>query len=130
MASSLDEFLGLADVADVRENIKVMINGKLFDFEVSPMTQEVHSKYQRRCLSYKNGKADFDKAKYNLLCCSEHITSPNFSDAAFLQKAKCDTAIDFLSKKFPAGVLENIAEKIADLSGFKPIDMEIDEAKN
>jgi hypothetical protein len=130
MSANLDEFLGLQDVSDVRKTIKVTTGGKTFDFVIRPVTEEEHGDYQRQSNNVIKNKVTFDLAKYNKLLLSNHIVEPNFNDAEFLKKAKCQTGYEFMTKKFNAGILTDIASEIQNISGFNSIELEIEEAKN
>lgn len=128
--SKLDDFLEMPDVSEIRETIKETVNGKEYEFVVRPLLQEEHSEFQKRSNNVKGKNITFDLGKYNRLVLDTCIIEPNFADAKFLQKVKCNSASEFLNKKFPAGILSDIAEKIQKLSGFEAIETDIEEAKN
>lgn len=128
--SRLDDFLGLADVSDVRETITVKVDGKQLELVIRPLSEDEHNEFQTRSRNISKNKVSFDMKKYNDLVLSACIVEPNFSDENFLRKAKCVSGIEFLSKKFAAGTLADIADKIQKLSGFDSLDMEIEAAKN
>lgn len=130
MSSKLDEFLELGDVADIQDEITVKVGGKSLTLKIRAMTETEHTDFQRRAQNFKGKTFSFDTGKYNSLVIPSCIVEPNFNSADFLAKAGCQTAWDFLSKKFPAGALADISEKIQKLSGFEPFDMEIENAKN
>ena len=128
--SKLDDFLGLTDISEVRKTITVKVNGKDLELVIRPITEEEHTEFQRRSNNISKNKVTFDSGKYNNLVISSCIVEPNFSDETFLKKAKCISATEFLNKKFPAGVLSDIAGEIQKLSGFESYDLEIENAKN
>lgn len=128
--SKLDDFLGLDNVADLRQEITVRIGGKPLTLTIRAMTEVEHNDFQKRSQNISKKSISFDLGKYNSLVIPACIVEPNFNSADFLGKVGCQTAWDFLSKKFPAGVLMEIAQKIQELSGFESFDMEIEEAKN
>lgn len=128
--SKLDDFLGLGNVEDIREEIKVRVQGKEYSLTIRAMTGEEHADFQKRSNVITKKSVSFDLGKYNSLVLPACIVEPNFSDAKFLEQVKCQTAWEFLSKKFPAGVLVDIGQKIQELSGFESLDMEVEEAKN
>lgn len=128
--SNLDEFLGLADVSEIRKEIKVNVNGKDFELSIRPVTEEEHTEFQRRSNNISKNKVTFDAGKYNALLLESCIVEPDFRDAGFLKKAGCVSASEFLNRKFPAGVLSDIATEIHKLSGFESYDLEIENAKN
>lgn len=128
--SALEDFLGLTDVSEMRETITIDINGKKLDIVVRPITESEHSEFQRRCNIINKNKISFDQKKYNDLILSSCIVEPEFNTESFLKKAGCQTAVEFLNKKFPAGVLTDIVQKIQKLSGFESFEMEIETAKN
>lgn len=128
--SKLEDFLKLEDVSDIKETIKENINGKEYEFVIRALKQEEHSEFQKRSNVIKGKNITFDIGKYNSLVLDACIVEPNFSDSKFLSQVKCVSASDFLNKKFPAGVLADIAEKIQKLSGFETLEAEIENAKN
>lgn len=129
--SKLDDFLNLTDVSEIRETIVEKIDGKELEFVIKPMSKEQHSEFQKRCNSIsKKGTISFDAKKYSDLVLENCIVEPNFSDESFLKKAKCVCAPEFINKKFPAGIVSDIVEKITELSGFESLQAEIEEAKN
>lgn len=128
--SKLDDFLGLRDVSEIRKTISVNVNGKDLELIIRPLTEDEHNQFQRRSNNINKNKVSFDSGKYNDLVLSNCIIEPDFSNADFLKKAKCIDAVEFLHKKFPAGILTDIAQKIQELSGFETYEMEIENAKN
>lgn len=128
--SALDEFLNLNDVMEIKETIPVMVNGKKLEIVVRPISETEHNEFQRRANEVKRNKLIFDSGKYKNLILESCIVEPNFKDAEFLKKAGCLSASEFINKKFPAGAVANIVERIQKLSGFDSYDMEIENAKN
>lgn len=128
--SKLDDFLGLSDVSEIRKEISVNIDSKEFELVIRPFTEMEHNEFQRRSQTLTKNKMIFDAGKYNNLVLESCIVEPCFSDEGFLKKVKCISASEFLNKKFPAGVLIDIAQKIQELSGFESYEMEIENAKN
>lgn len=128
--SKLEDFLGLRDVTDIQEEIKVNVQGKELTLKIRALTGEEHSEFQKRSNVITKKSVSFDMGKYNSLVIPACIVEPNFNNAEFLEKAKCVSAWEFLKQKFPAGVLTDIGQKIQELSGFEPLEAEIEEAKN
>ena len=128
--SKLDEFLNLADVCDIKETIKVKLGGKEFEMTVRALTEAEHTEFQRRANTVTKKTVSFDSGKYNNLILEACIVEPDFKNAEFLKKAGCVSATEFINKKFPAGVVSDISQKIQELSGFESFEMEIDNAKN
>lgn len=128
--SKLDDFLGLNDVSEIKEEISVIVDGKKLSMTIRALTENEHTEFQRRSQNVTKNKITFDTGKYNNLVIESCIVEPNFSDEVFLKKVKCISASEFLNKKFPAGVLTEIAQKIQKLSGFESYEMEIENAKN
>ena len=126
MATTLDEFLALPDVEKEEYTVKI---DRLGELVVKPMTYDQFTNYQTR--ARLKGKTKFDTGKLNLLILAGQIVSPNFSNADFLAKANCQTAQDFIKKKFKAGEITEIASQIIKFSGFD-VDFEdkVEEAKN
>lgn len=128
--SALDEFLNLNDVMEIKETIPVIVGGKKLEIVVRPISETEHNEFQRRANEVKRNKLIFDSGKYKNLILESCIVEPNFKDAEFLKKAGCLSASEFINKKFPAGAVANIVERIQKLSGFDSYDMEIENAKN
>lgn len=128
--SKLDDFLGLTDVSEIRKTISIEIDGKVLELVIRPLSDQEHQSIQKRCQTMVKNKMIFDTGKYNESILQACIVEPNFNDATFLSKVNCMTAIDFLKRKFPAGVLMDIGVQIQNLSGFESYDMEIENAKN
>lgn len=128
--SKLDDFLGLTDVSEVRKVIPINVGGTVLEITIKPVSEEEHSEFQKRCQVFNKNKMTFDTAKYNNLILESCIVEPNFSSEEFLRKAKCQTASEFINKKFPAGVVSDIAVEIQKLSGFDSYEMEVENAKN
>jgi hypothetical protein len=128
--SKLDDFLNLTDVCDIKKTITVNIGGKDFELVIRPITESEHTEFQRRSNVISKNKVTFDSGKYSNLVLETCIVEPNFKDAEFLKKANCVSASEFLNKKFPAGVVSEISQKIQELSGFESFDVEIENAKN
>lgn len=128
--SRLEDFLGLTDVSEIRETISITVSGKKFELVIRPITEEEHSEFQRRSNVMKKNKITFDSSKYNSLILENCIVEPDFNNAEFLDKVGCTSSTEFLNKKFPAGVLTDIAIAVQKLSGFESYDLEIENAKN
>lgn len=128
--SRLDDFLSLPDVAEV--TVDIYVNERLGTFKVKPLSNKEWSSYRKQCMGkIKKGGTDFDSEKFNTLIIAEQTIEPNFKDAAFLDKAKCNTAREFIERKFLAGEISDIAEKISKESGFdSDINEDIEEGKN
>ena len=128
--SKLDDFLNLNDVSEIKKTIKVNIGGKDLDIVIRAITEAEHTEFQRRSNVINKNKITFDSGKYSNLVLEACIVEPNFKDAEFLKKAGCVSATEFINKKFPAGVVSDISQKIQELSGFESYEMEIGNAKN
>lgn len=128
--SKLEDFLGLTDVSEIRQTINVELGGKKLELVIRPLTDQEHQSIQKRCQTMVKNKMIFDTGKYNECILQTCIVEPNFNEASFLEKVGCVTSIDFLKKKFPAGVLMDIGSQIQTLSGFDSVELEVDEAKN
>ena len=128
--SKLDDFLNLNDVSEIKKTIKVNIGGKDLDIVIRAITEAEHTEFQRRSNVINKNKITFDSGKYSNLVLEACIVEPNFKDAEFLKKAGCVSATEFINKKFPAGVVSDISQKIQELSGFESYEMEMENAKN
>lgn len=128
--SKLDDFLNLSDVSEIKKTIKINLGGKELELVIRPITEEEHIDFQRRSNVFNKNKITFDTGKYSSLILEACIVEPNFQDADFLKKVKCVSASEFINKKFPAGIVSDIAQKIQELSGFESYNVEIENAKN
>ncbi len=128
--SELENFLGLGNISDIQDVISFKIGGKTFSVKIRAMTETEHKDFQKRATNITKKNVSFDTGKYNSLMIPACIVEPNFNDANFLAKAKSQTAWEFIDSHFPAGVIEDIGQKIQELSGFSSLEEEIDEAKN
>lgn len=128
--SRLEDFLGLTDVSEIRNTISVKLGDKEFEFVIKPLSESEHNEFQKRCNVYNKNKVSFDNAKYNRLILESCIVEPDFNNADFLKKVGCISGVEFLEKKFPAGVLMDIGVEIQKLSGFNTYEVEIENAKN
>jgi hypothetical protein len=127
--SRLDDFLNLPDVSEVISEIKME---RLGTFTVKPLTQEKHEEFQKRCRTKnRKGEIDFDMSKFNLLVIANQVINPDMNNADFLTKVGCQTARDFIQKKFKAGEIFELAQKICEISGFDAeINELVEESKN
>jgi len=128
--SRLEDFLKFQDVETMTEEI--YINERLGTFKVKPLTAAKHNEFRNRCLvKNRKGETITDLNKFNLLVITEQTIEPELSKADFLAQANCQSAREFVERKFLSGEIMAIANKILDISGFN-IDMEekIEEAKN
>lgn len=128
--SRLEDFLGLVDINEVRENVVIPFNGKDLEFVVKPISEEEHSEFQKRCNVVSKNKVTFDTNKYIKLMLEACIVEPNFNDPEFLKKVGCVSGIEFLERKLPAGILTELGSRIQKLSGFDSFELEVENAKN
>lgn len=126
--TTLEDFLALPDVAN--EQVTVTLK-RLGELTVKPMTHDQFASYQARTkLSSKNG-VNIDSGKLNLLIVAGQTVKPDFSNADFLAKAGCNTAQEFIKRKFKAGEIAELANKITEISGFDiDFNEQVEEAKN
>lgn len=128
--SKLDEFLALKDVSEITDEITVKVGGKSLALKIRAVSETEHNEFQKRALAIGKKNVQFDKGKFDSLMIPSCIVEPNFNNAEFLERAKCHTAWEFLTRKIPAGVLSEISAKIQELSGFESLEEEVEEAKN
>lgn len=129
--SVLDDFLELPDVSGITSDITVTVGGKQLVFTVRPISDEDYKEYQKRSQKKQGNSIVVDQHKLRMCILENHIVEPNFNDVKFLEKVKCATSYQFLEKKFPAGILQDIVGKVLEISGFMgDINVEVDEAKN
>lgn len=123
--SKLEDFIKFQDVSEMEEEI--YINERLGTFKIKPLSGEKNEEFRKRSLS-KNGT---DINKFQLLIVSEQVIEPELSNADFLAKTGCQTAREFIERKFKAGEIATIANKILEISGFNvDINEKVEEAKN
>ncbi|MCM1224401.1 MAG: hypothetical protein NC548_59130, partial [Lachnospiraceae bacterium] len=118
------------DVADIRQVVKVTIGGKEFDFTIKPITETERTECRRQSYVGNGDERMFDAGKFQSRVLDKCIVEPNFKNADFLEKAKCQTAEEFRNRKLPAGVLDDLYNKITNLSGFGTTREKVEEAKN
>lgn len=130
--SVLQDFLELPDISGMTDTITVKVGGKELELTVRPISDEDYKEYQRRSSkTVKGNSVVLDQTKLRMCILENHIVEPNFNDASFLEKVGCATGYQFLEKKFPAGILQDIVAKVLEISGFmNDINVEIEEAKN
>ena len=128
--NDLENFLALPDVTELVE--EVFVSDRLGKFKVRPMTMDEFSSYQKRCRGKINKDGvNFDSGKFNLLVVKGQVVEPDFSNAEFLKKAKCNTPEEFISRKLLVGEIAKLSEEISRISGFDTdINEDIEEAKN
>lgn len=128
--SRLDDFLNFQDVDTMTSEI--YINERLGIFKVKPLTTTKHNEFRNRCLTKnKKGEITTDLNKFNLLVITEQTVEPDLSNADFLAKVGCQTAREFVERKFLSGEVQSIASKILEISGFNiDINEQVEEAKN
>lgn len=133
--SKLINFLELPDVKDIKS--LEFINDRIGEVEIRAMDEKEHSRYQQKAFgsisakSAKTGEVRFDTAAYNLACVANHMITPNFRDAKFLDDIGEPLPEKALLRKLLAGEIEEIANRIKKLSGFdKDINDEIEEAQD
>ena len=129
--SELEEFLAIGKCTDTQEEVTVKIEGKDFVLKIRAMSATEHKDWQNMAMVIgKKGSVSFNLGKYNSYMIPACIVEPNFNNADFLAKANCHSAWEFISERFPAGVIEDLSKKIQELSGFDSLEVQVDEAKN
>ena len=128
--SKLEEFINFQDVSQMES--EVYVNERLGTFKVKPLTANKHNELRNRCLiRNKKGEMITDINKFNLLLVTEQTIDPDFSNSDFLEKTGCQTAREFIERKFLSGEIQTIAGKILEISGFDiDINEKVEEAKN
>lgn len=105
---------------------------RAFDFTVSGITNSQYMSYQKLCVSMKGKQRDFDVSKFNMQIILNHCTNPCFKDADFMKAMEVTRPEDCVNRTLRAGEVQQLAEKILELSGFNVggvVEME-EEAKN
>ena len=129
--NAIEEFLELPDLTEMKETITINYNGKPLEFVVRPINDTEFKDYQKRSQKRQGNRIVIDDTKIRACILENNIVEPDFNNAEFLRKAGCVTGIEFLERKFPSGVLQDIVAKVLEISGFdNDINVEIEEAKN
>ncbi len=128
--NNLEDFLSLPDVDGLEK--EVFVSKRLGKFKIKALTSSEHSDCMKRAKKInKKGEIDFDNNIFNSLIISDALISPDFANAEFLKKAKCNTAKEFIAKKLLPAEIQELANQILSFSGFDvDINEEIEEAKN
>lgn len=103
-----------------------------FDFTVSGITNSQYMSYQKLCVTGKGKNRDMDVSKFNMQIILNHCVEPNFRDADSIKAKGVETPEAFVNSSLRAGEVQQLAEKILELSGFNiggVVEME-EEAKN
>lgn len=125
--SKLEDFIKFQDVAQMETEIYV--NDRLGTFKVKPLAGAKNEELRKRSLE-KDGKTT-NINKFQVLLIAEQTVEPELSNAEFLAKTGCQTAREFIERKFLSGEISTIANKILEISGFNTdINEKVEEAKN
>lgn len=128
--NNLEDFLSLPDVDGLET--EVFVSKRLGKFKIKALNASEHSECMKRAKKInKKGEIDFDNSLFNCLIISDALISPDFANAEFLKKAKCNSAKEFITKKLLPGEIQELANQILSFSGFDvDINEDIEEAKN
>ena len=126
----LDDFLTLPDISGLTKEIKV--SDRIGTVKIGALTSAEFDEITKRCRKIdKKGKISLDEILYKLSVIESKLIEPDFSNAEFLSKAKCNTAKEFISKKLLPGEISTIVSAIEEFSGFdQDINDDVEEAKN
>lgn len=128
---NLEEFLTLPDVSDIEA--EVIISKRFGKFKIKALSCDEYEAIVKKArkMNIKTKKIDFDTNMFNSDVINCSLISPDFSNKEFLDKVKCNTAREFINKKLLPGEIQELSDKIVELSGFdKELPDQIDEAKN
>lgn len=126
---SLEDFLALPDISEITEEIELSRLGKLKIKALDSDEYNIYIKKNRKV--DRKGNVNFNDNAFKLDIISEKLVEPDFSNPEFLKKAKCNTAKEFINSKLLPGEIQELSDKILELSGFdKDISDDIEEAKN
>lgn len=117
--TELQMFLMENPVDNITKEVK--LNGRLKDFifKIKPMTNAEMGRFQKLCVKNPGSrKREFDMQKYNELVVINNVITPNFKDAEWLQSSGVATSEALVNKVLLAGEIGDLADKIAELSGF------------
>ena len=126
----LDDFLELPDISGMTTEIEV--SKRIGKVKIGALSSEEYSEITKKSRKIdKKGNINFDDNAFKLAIVSSKLLEPDFSNAEFLAKVKCNTAKEFISKKLLPGEIQEISNKILEFSGFESdLDEDIQEAKN
>lgn len=128
---SLQDFLLEASVEECTKDIPVSERLKGNTFKIRAMSNEQYKRFQKLCISQRNGKRHFDDGRMKEMMVVECVVEPNFNEAAWIKKAGCVTPEQLVNKILLPGEIERIVNEISVLSGFgHDLEQAIDEAKN
>ncbi|MFS8534840.1 MAG: hypothetical protein FWJ65_06735 [Limnochordales bacterium] len=135
--SKLQEFLNSHPIKGLTAEVAVSDRfkdekGNVLKFKISAMTNPQWEHYRREAMTIKTkqGTLDLNLDKLNKLIVINHTIDPNFKDAASIQALGCQTPEEYLDAVLLPGELAQLSQEIQRLSGFKPMDELVEEAKN
>ena len=129
--SKLDMFLELPDITGITKEIEA--SKRLGMVKIGALSSEEYSDIMKksRKMNTRKGTVEFDDNAFHTNIVCSKLLEPDFSNAEFLAKVKCNTGKEFISRKLLPGEIREISNKILELSGFDTdINDDIEEAKN
>lgn len=134
--SKLQEFLKAHVIKDLTAEVKVSDRfkdeqGNILTFTIKAMTNPQWESYRREAMTInKQGTITINMDRLNKLIVINHTVDPNFKDAASIQALGCQTPEEYVDLVLLPGELAQLSQEIQRLSGFKPMDELVEEAKN
>lgn len=133
--STLSDFLidDLKAIEDVEE-ITLSLRLKDYKFKIKPISRKDFNKYKKECRTLKKKQVIFDDTAFDEKIILKGCVEPNFMDTEFIEKAGCRTPGELINKVLKAGEVQDLVNKITELSGFdedvEDIEELVEEAKN
>lgn len=139
--SRLQEFLNAHPVRGLTAEVAISDrfrdeNGDLLKFKIGVMTSAQFEAYRKQAMTMKvdmgsgQQRLDMDLDRFNKLIVINHTLDPNFKDAASIQALGCQTPEEYIDAVLLPGELAQLSQEIQRLSGFKPMNELVKEAKN
>lgn len=137
--SKLQEFLNDHPVRGLTAEVPVSDRfrddaGSLLKFKIGVMSNTQFEAYRKQAMSIdlsgKQRRVEMDMDKFNKLIVINHTIDPNFKEAASIQALGCQTPDEYVDAVLLPGELLQLSQEIQRLSGFRPMDELVEEAKN
>lgn len=130
--STLRDFL-IDDMKSTEEVEEVILSERLKDykFKIKPISRKDFNKFKTECRTVKKNKVTFDDTAFDERVILKSCVEPNFNDAEFIEQAGCKTPGDLINKVLKAGEIQDLVNKISEISGFEEdVEELVEEAKN
>lgn len=116
------------------EEVQVTIPGFSAPWKIRPLSAAEETAIRDKCTVTKleNGKltSKLDRAKYENGLMIASIVFPNLHNTTLQESWGCMGAEELITKMLRAGDYASLMHRISDLSGFIPLEKEVESAKN